>query len=564
MNSNIRRLVAGLMLVVAISVWTGRGTPISAQSAVNGASSAAAEIDALMSRSFKPDGPGAAVIVVKNGEVVLRKGYGMANLELGIPVEPDMIFRLGSITKQFTAVATLMLIDEGKLSFDDPITKFIPDYPTQGQTITVEHLLTHTSGIKSYTGLPEWRPLWRKDVSLKEMIDLFKNKPMEFAPGEKWNYNNSGYVLLGEIIEKVSGMTYGDFVEKKIFAPLGMTQTFYDNTARIIPRRITGYTRAGDKWVNADYLSMSWPHAAGALVSTVDDLAKWDAALYSGKLVRQESLKRAWTPYRLKNGRSTKYGYGWVMSDVAGIPSIEHGGGIHGFTTIGVRLPSEKIYVAILTNRDSGTGTLGQQAAALAAGRRITEPVAVTLPASALEKYVGVYQLDEKREVIVTKEGETLFMQHPNVGKQDLVPMGGNTFFAKRNTAARIVFDELNGRITRLTLQTPIGPDDVADRTDKPLPKPKDPAAVDPALYDKYAGQYELMPNFILTLSRNGDKLIGQATGQPSVELVPESATRFAVPQVGAVIEIVLDEKGNPASLILNQGGQKMPAKKIK
>lgn len=562
MNRKIRRFVYGLMLTVALAA--GSSAPVSAQSAVNGASSAAAEIDALLSRSFKPDGPGAAVIVVRNGEVIFRKGYGMANLELGIPVEPDMIFRLGSITKQFTAVATLMLMEEGKLSLDDPITKFIPDYPTQGKTITVEHLLTHTSGIKSYTGLPEWRPLWRKDVSLKEMIDLFKNKPMEFAPGEKWNYNNSGYVLLGEIIEKVSGMSYGDFVEKKIFAPLGMTQSFYDNTARIIPRRINGYTRAGEKWVNADYLSMSWPHAAGSLISSVDDLVKWDAALYTGKLVKQETLIRAWAPYRLINGRSTKYGYGWGISDVAGIPSIEHGGGINGFTTIGVRVPSERIYVAILTNRDSGTGNLGKQVAAIIAGRKIGDPVAVTLPASALDKYVGVYQLDEKREVIVTMEGGTLFMQHPNVGKQDLVPMGGNTFFAKRNTAARIVFDESNGKITRLTLQTPIGPDDVAERTDKPLPKPKDAAAVDPALYDKYAGQYELMPNFILTLTRNGDKLMGQATGQPSVELVPESATKFAIPQVGAVIEIVLDEKGNPASLILNQGGQKMPAKKIK
>ncbi|QQS47490.1 MAG: serine hydrolase [Acidobacteriota bacterium] len=551
------------ILVLAVLILPGTSVSLSAQPAKE-ANGAAAAIDELLSRSFKPDGPGAAVIVVKNGGVIFRKGYGLANLELGIPIEPDMIFRIGSITKQFTAVATLMLVEQGKLSLDDEITKFIPDYPTQGHKITIDHLLTHSSGIKSYTGLPEWRPLWRKDVSLDEMIDLFKNKPFEFAPGEGWNYNNSGYVLLGRIIEKASGQKYEDFIEKNIFAPLGMKQTFYDNTARIIPRRITGYSRSGEKWINSDYLSMSWPHAAGAIISSVDDLAKWDAALYTDKLVKQDLLRKAWTPYRIKDGRSTKYGYGWMMSEIAGMPSIEHGGGINGFTTIGVRIPSERIYVAILTNRDSGTGVLGQQLAAMAAGRKIEDPVAITLPAGALDKYIGVYKLDEKREVIITKEGETLFMQHPNVGKQEMVPSAAHRFFAKRNPSATLEFTETGGRITKLVLRLRIGPDDEADRTDKPLPKPKEAAAVDPALYDKYAGQYELMPNFILTLSRNGDKLMGQATGQPMVQLVPESPTAFVIQEAAARIEIVLDEKGNPVSLILHQGGQKLPAKKIK
>ncbi len=552
-----------LILVLAVLILPGTSVSLSAQPAKE-ANGAAAAIDELLSKSFKPDGPGAAVIVVKNGEVIFRKGYGLANLELGIPIEPDMIFRIGSITKQFTAVATLMLVEQGKLSLDDEITRFIPDYPTQGHKITIEHLLTHSSGIKSYTGLPEWRPLWRKDVSLTEMIDLFKTKPFEFAPGEGWNYNNSGYVLLGRIIEKASGQKYEDFIEKNIFTPLGMKQTFYDNTARIIPRRITGYSKSGEKWVNSDYLSMSWPHAAGAIISSVDDLAKWDAALYTDKLVKQDLLRKAWTPYRIKDGRSTKYGYGWMMSEIAGMPSIEHGGGINGFTTIGVRVPSERIYVAILTNRDSGTGVLGQQLAAMAAGRKIEDPVAITLPAAALDKYIGVYKLDEKREVIITKEGETLFMQHPNVGKQEMVPSGPHRFFAKRNPSATLEFTESGGKITKLVLRTRIGPDDEADRTDKPLPRPKEAAAVDPALYDKYAGQYELMPNFILTLSRNGDKLMGQATGQPMVQLVPESPTAFVIQEAAARIEIVLDEKGNPVSLILYQGGQKLPAKKIK
>src|SRR5262245_36905600 len=197
-----------LLTLVALVVWPSPGW---AQSPGAPTKDLETAINEVLEKSFKPNEPGAAVIVVKDGRVIFRKGYGMANLELGVPVEPDMIFRIGSVTKQFTAVAILMLAEQGKLSLNDEITKFLPEYPTQGHKITVEHLLTHTSGIKSYTGLPEWRPLWRKDVTMRELIDLFKDKPMEFAPGERWNYNNSAYVLLGAIIEKVSGQSYADF-----------------------------------------------------------------------------------------------------------------------------------------------------------------------------------------------------------------------------------------------------------------------------------------------------------------------------------------------------------------
>ncbi|MFN0111449.1 MAG: serine hydrolase [Blastocatellia bacterium] len=426
-----------------------------------------------MEKMFKANEPGAAVIAVKDGQVVFRKGYGMANLELGVAIEPDMIFRIGSITKQFTAVATLMLMEQGKLNLSDEITKFLPDYPTQGHKITIEHLLTHTSGIKSYTGLAEWRPLWRKDLKMTELIDIFKNQPMEFAPGEKWNYNNSGFVLLGAIIEKISGQSYADFVEKNIFAPLGMKQSFYDNTQRVIPRRAAGYSKNANTYANAEYLSMSHPHAAGSLMSTVDDLAKWDAALYTEKLVKQTSLKKAWTAFVLNDGKPTTYGYGWGVNTLQGMQMLAHGGGINGFTCDAVRLPETRVYVAILTNREGGAGNLAKKFAVLASGKEWQEPA----------------------------------------------------------------------------------------------PKPAAPAApvakVDPALFDRLTGDYELMPNFILTITKEGDKLMGQATGQSKLELQPESATKFNVPQASAVIEFVI-ENDKATSLTLHQGGQKLPAKKIK
>jgi len=289
-----------------------------------------AQIDKLLSDVYKPGQPGGAVLVKKQGKVILQKGYGLANLELNVPIEPDMIFRIGSITKQFTGVAILMLAEEGKLSLQDEITRFLPDYPTQGKKITIEHLLTHTSGIKSYTELPEWLPLQRKDMTVGEIIDLFKNQPMEFAPGEWWKYCNSGYILLGAVIEKASGKMYADFLQDRIFGPLGLKNSLYDSTSRIIPRRVPGYAKGNAGYENAPYLSMSQPYAAGSLASSVDDLAAWTESLLAGKLLKRETLERAFTPYKLKDGLDTKYGYGWCASDYEGHRLIEHSGGIHG------------------------------------------------------------------------------------------------------------------------------------------------------------------------------------------------------------------------------------------
>lgn len=549
--------LAVTILLVALTFQATAQAPATG----NGLASA---INQELEKVFKPTEPGAAVIAVNDGQVVFRKGYGMANLELGVQIEPDMIFRIGSITKQFTAVSVLMLMEQGKLSLSDEITKFLPDYPTQGHKITVEHLLTHTSGIKSYTGLPEWRPLWRKDLKMTELIDLFKNKPLEFAPGAGWNYNNSAFVLLGAIIEKVSGQSYADFVEKNIFAPLGMKQSFYDNTARVIPRRAAGYSRGQGGFVNAEYLSMSHPHAAGSLMSTVDDLAKWDAALYTEKLVKQESLKKAWTPFVLNDGKATKYGYGWGVTTLEGERMITHGGGINGFTCDAARLPDSKVYVAILTNREGGTANLVPKIAAMLAGKPLRDPVATKLPPTTLDKYAGVYQLNEKADITVTRDGESLFVQRPNTPRQEILPISETEFFPKAQPAARIRFKrQENGAISSIILPSGLAPDDEAKKTDKPLSKPKEAATVDAAAFDRLTGEYELMPNFILTITKEGSKLMGQATGQSKLELQPESATKFNVPQVGAVIEFVV-EADKATSLILNQGGQKMPAKKIK
>ena len=553
------------LVLAAVLSLASIAPALSAQMA--GREDLAKKIDAVISEVYKPDQPGAAIIVQKDGKTVFRSGYGMADLELGVPIAPDMVFRLGSITKQFTAVSILMLAQEGKLGLQDEITKFLPDYPTQGRKITVEHLLTHTSGIQSYTDMPEWLPLWRKDFSVKELIDLFKDKPMQFEPGERWAYNNSGYILLGAIIEKVSGESYEQFVDGHIFKPLGMKDSYYGNTERIIPRRIPGYQSGKSGFVNAPYLSMTQPYAAGSLISTVDDLAIWSEAVFSGELVKKEWLDRAFTAYKLKNGESSGYGFGWFISDYQGHRTIEHGGGINGFSAYEMALPDDGIFLAILTNSTIAARNPEPRAvtvAGLILGIPEPEGKPVSLAAKDIDPLAGVYVDDRKEERYITREGGTLYSQRRGQGRYELVAESPTEFFFKDNLSRVRFIKDAAGAVTGLRVWARYGPAQIYVKTDKPLPAPRKEVSVDPKIFDRYAGDYELNPGFTITILRRGDKLISQATGQPEVELFPESETRFFLKVVDAQVDFVKDESGRVTGLVLHQGGMDLPAKKTK
>ena len=527
--------------------------------------SISADIDLLLSEAYVPNEPGAAVIVVKDGETLFRKGYGKADLELGIPVDPDMVFRLGSITKQFTAVAILMLEEQGKLSVKDDITRYLPDYPTHGQNITIEHLLTHTSGIKSYTSMPEWFPLWRKDMSLQELIDIFKDQPADFAPGEKWSYNNSGYILLGAIIEKVAGETYEDFIQKHIFEPLGMKHSHYGSASRIIQRRIPGYSKGAKGYENAAYLSMTQPYAAGSLLSSVDDLALWDAALSSEKLLKNENLEKAFVPYVLNNGKSTGYGYGWGISEYEGYRLVEHGGGINGFTTYALRIPGEKLFVAVLTNRDTGEPnpeTFAFKIAALAIGKPYQESVAISLESSLTDALTGVYENEEQETVFITKDENKIMYQRSGGQKTEIFPASEKEFFLKDSFTRVVFLKDDAGSVQGLRVIRRLGPPGEYQKTKKTLPVERKSIELDPSIYDQYVGEYEIAPGFFLYVTREGDRLLTQATGQEKVEVFPESETRFFLKDIDAQLEFVKDASGKVTGLILTQGGQKIPASK--
>ncbi len=435
-----------------------------------------ARIDRMLTEVYKSDEPGAAVLAMRDGRVLLREGYGMADLEWDIPVEPDMAFRLGSVTKQFTAAGILMLAQDGKLSLEDPLGKFLPDYPVSGRAVTIEQLLTHTSGIRSYTSIPGWQSRMRQDVTVQELIDLFKNQPMEFEPGAKWRYNNSGYVLLGAIIEEVSGLSYGDFIRRRIFEPLGMKHSYYGENAAIIPRRVPGYERNLGAYVNAPFLSMTQPYSAGALVSSVDDLELWDAALYDEKILDRQSIERMFRPYTLKNGTSTGYGCGWMIGEYEGLRTMEHGGGVNGFQSYVLRMPDRRVYVAILSNNASSEllpGMVAKRMAGLLIDKPLKDLSPIELSVEKLEEYVGTYRIDHTTTREVFRVGSRLFTQRNGSPRFEIFPVSESEFFYVGSFEKLTFVRDEAGRITHLMLDGN-GPEEVAYR-EAPLLRPAPP-----------------------------------------------------------------------------------------
>ncbi len=523
----------------------------------------ATRFDQLLSEQFKTGETGGAALVSKKGQVIYKKAFGMANLELNIPMQPDNVFRIGSISKQFTAVAILQLMEQGKLGLQDDITKFIPDYPTHGHKITIEHLLTHTSGIQSYTGMKDFGAISRLDKKPEDLIAFFKNQPMEFAPGTKWNYNNSGYFLLGYIIEKVSGKTYPQYVEEVFFKPLGMTNSYYGSDSKIIKNRASAYGKTENIFVNAEPLSMSLPYSAGSLQSTVDDLFKWNQAVHAYKLVKKESLNKAFTRYVLADGKKTDYGYGWSLGNVQQSPSIEHGGGIPGFLTMGIYLPEEDVFVAVFSNCDcNAPEDVAAKLAALAIGKPF-EYKEIKLDSASIQKYTAVYEKEGSEEQrYITYSENQLFSQRNRGEKYMIKPYAKDKlFFESLMTTIEFIRNSV-GEVDKLIVKDRNTPETWV-RTNKPIPTIVE-IDVDESILDTYVGDYELGPNFILTVTKEKNRLMTQATGQGKIEIFAETETKFFVKVMDAQLEFIKGDSGKVVKLILTQGGRKMDAKKIK
>ncbi len=411
-----------------------------------------------------------SVLVAKGGKVVLSKGYGMANYELDVPNTPQTKFRLASVTKQFTAMAIAQMQERGLLSVEDPITKYLPDYPKEtGDKVTIYHLLTHSSGIPSITNSADYPQIKMNKFSGEKLVVWLKGKPLEFAPGENYKYNNSGYILLGYLIEKVSGKPFEQYMKENIFTPLGMKDTGFDRNNVVIKNRAAGYSVRGKELENSEYIDMTIPGGAGAMYSTIEDLYAWDRALYTEKLVKKATLEKVYTPYK------SNYAWGWNVNEQFKRKRVTHGGGIEGFNTIIARFINDDVCIIALSNTTpAALGPMAERLAALLFGEK--------------------YELPQE--------------EAPQVARKEI--------------------------------------------------------KVDSKIFDAYVGDYQLAPNFIMTVTKEGDQLMLQPTGQGKSEIFPESETKFFSKIVNAQIVFNKNDKGVVEQLTLYQNGREVPGKKIK
>jgi CubicO group peptidase (beta-lactamase class C family) len=391
-----------------------------------------------------------SVLVAKGTEVVLNKGYGSANLEWDVPNSPATKFRLGSITKQFTAASILLLQERGKLNVQDPVKKYLADAPAAWDKITIYHVLTHTSGIPSFTSFPEyakWEPF---ATTAAEEVAWFRDRPLDFAPGEKWSYSNSGYVLLGYLIEKITGGSYEKFVRENIFTPLDMKDSGYDLNSAVIARRATGYTAGKNGLENAGFVNMTIPFAAGALYSTTEDLLKWEQGLFGGKLLSAASLKTMTTPFK------NDYACGLSVETKDGRKVIEHGGGIEGFNTQLTYYPDDKLTVVVLANvNGSAPGEIAAKLAAVAHGEPVklpTERKEATVDPKVLARYVGTYELMAGTDMLITLEGNQLSEKLGGQATFPIFPESETMFFLKVVDAQIEFVKDAGGAVTALIL----------------------------------------------------------------------------------------------------------------
>lgn len=412
------------------------------------------KIDSLAAATLT-QGPvaGLSIGVKRGDQLLLAKGYGEADIENSVPATAETVYRIGSMTKQFTAAAIMQLVEAGKIGLEDPITDHLVGYPTQGHEVTIRHLLTHTSGIKSYTGLDTWRPKMTLDLTDEELLALFKDEPFDFAPGERYRYNNSAFYMLGMVVGEAGGTTYRKYVEGHLFGPLGLTRSSYCDERRIIPGRAEGYEVVEGQLMNDAYLSMNQPGAAGALCSTVLDLLSWSSSLRAGRVVSAASYEQMTTSATLSDGSPTGYGFGLGLGSLEGNPRVSHGGGINGFNTMLAHYPDSDLDVVVLSNTSGlHPGRIAETIAKWVHGIEVPAVLDEQLSVEQLGTYVGVYELRPGFELTVSVRDGQLFSGATGQGEFRLRAQGNHVFIATFDDAVRVVFAVDGDRATSLVL----------------------------------------------------------------------------------------------------------------
>lgn len=544
-------VTAALLLITAQAALAG-------QPATPAAMAAYAE-QLLDGQKIAPDGPGVTVLVARGNQLLYKGARGMASVELGVPLRPDQLMRIGSVTKQFAAAALLKQVDAGKAALDDPLSKYLPDYPS-GSKITLLQLLNHTSGVKSYTGIPGYMdgPI-RRDLTTAALIKEFRDQPVDFAPGEKWAYNNSGYVLLGAVVEAISGKSWHQSLDELLLQPAGIKTVLYPDPNRLFKGMAQGYTLNAERQVApAGFLSMTQPHAAGALVANTEGLWRWNQALHGGQLISPAIYQRMITPEGV--AQPARYGFGIAAVTLRGQPMLSHGGGIHGFVSMLNYLPRTQTTVVILRNTD-GPGfsmdLVSRKLAAFAIGEPFTDPRPVAVPADQLKPLEGVYAREgQPTRTLRVKDG-VLHNQRSGGSSVALVPLGNDRFAFPNSLAWLQVERGADGRAVALQLSN-TGEDD-AERWTRTGDLPADLAFITlaPEQVQALLGDYA-SPQFAIRVFLDAEgQLKGQAQGQPAFLLRASTPRRVHVTEVDATLEFSA-EADRPQSATLLQGANKI------
>lgn len=559
-------------------------------SAAQFAQSTAEKIDLLLSQYNENRLFNGSALIADNFETIFKKGYGLANMEWNIPNTPDTKFRIGSVTKQFTSMLIMQLVEKGKIKLDGKITDYLPYYRKDtGDKITIELLLTHSSGIPSYTSREDFgEKVSRKFYKPDDFVKEYCSGDLEFEPGSQFLYNNSGYFILGAIIEKVTGMTYEEALKKNILEPLGMKDTGYDWSEIVVSKRAAGYDKNFSGYKNTSYVDMSLPYSAGSLYSTVEDLLIWDKALQTDKLLSNKWKEELFKPRADAFGG--KYAFGWILqkkkiSDEE-FDVVTHGGSINGFNTINYIIPKKGQAVILFSNTSAAPlNEMADKIIDILNGEEVKPPLkslagylheiineegidAAIEKFDALKNEIDVFSLRENEMNMLGYEmlaenrlDEALGIFKLNVGEYpksyNVYDSYGEALLKKGIKDSAIVYYkkslELNPRSqSGIKVLKELGIE---------IEEPKD-ADIPAEILQSYTGKYQLAPNFVMTIIVNGKQIFAQATAQPQIEIFPESQTKFYVKVVEAKIEFV-KENGKVSKLILYQNGREMPAPKI-
>jgi CubicO group peptidase (beta-lactamase class C family) len=507
--------------------------------------------------------PGAAVLVAQNGDIIYQNGFGYADVGNKIQMTPDFKFKIGSISKQFSAVAILKLQEEGKISVQDKLSKYIPDFP-RGNEVSIYHLLTHTSGIHSYENQRNFSML--VPVSPQALIDSIKTFPYDFNPGEKYQYNNSGYCILAYLVEKISGKTLGEYLNETFFKPLGMNDTGIYKSSSVLNNEAYGYSMENGAVKKAPYQEMTWAFGVGGIYSTVQDLYTWNEAIFDGKILSEASLKTAFTPAVLNNNEKTDYGYGWFISTKRGIRFIQHSGGVFGFSTYLEHQPENKLTVCVLCNSlptPEGINPVsnGQFISEFILNNKMekesTFAVGTTISENILKKYVGRYNYGQGRIMMITREGKQLYGRLSGETKNPLTPYSTDEFYLKAMDAKIEFFSDESNVVTHLIHYQKDG------QIEAKKLKDETPVNVNPAIFDKLTGKYDLGNNYVVEIIKENKKLYVKSPNLPRNELLPASELEYFSMESTTRVNFILNKEGKAESMITNIDGYRIQGKRV-